>query len=101
MGWYKVAKVEDVEEGEVIAVSVNGEVLALYNLDGTFYATHNTCTHAQACLSDGYVDDEYIECPLHQGLFHIPTGKAVDGPVTEDVRVYPTKVENGDIYVDF
>lgn len=99
MGWERVASVSEVDEGEVIEVSVEGEPLALYNLGGNFYATHNICTHAQACLSDGFVDEEYIECPLHQGLFHIPTGKVVEGPPTEDVRTYPVKIEDDSVFV--
>lgn len=100
MSWKIVAKSSEVPEGEVIEVFAGGEPIALYNLDGQFYATHNICTHAQGYLSEGFVDGDHIECPLHQGLFHIPTGKAMQGPVTEDIRIYPVRVEGEDVLVE-
>ena len=53
-----------------------------------------------ACLSDGYMDGDKIECPLHQGLFDIRTGKAEEGPVDEDLKVYQVKREGGRVLVD-
>ena len=46
-------------------------------------------------LADGFIEGEEIECPLHQGKFHIATGKAVGVPCIEDIRVYAVKVEDG------
>jgi naphthalene 1,2-dioxygenase ferredoxin component len=97
--WIEVAKVEEVPEEGTLLVAVKGEPVCLYNLAGKIYATHDTCTHAQASLADGFIEGENIECPLHQGLFHIPTGKAVGAPVIVDVRVYPIRVEEDTIYV--
>jgi nitrite reductase/ring-hydroxylating ferredoxin subunit len=97
--WIEVAKVEDVPEEGTLRVAVKGEAVCLYNLGGKIYATHDTCTHAQASLADGFIEGENIECPLHQGLFHIPTGKAVRAPVTIDLRVYSIRVEEETIYV--
>ncbi|HTJ98009.1 MAG TPA: non-heme iron oxygenase ferredoxin subunit, partial [Bordetella sp.] len=73
--------------------------VALYNLDGTFHATHDVCTHALAHLSDGYIDGDCVECPLHAGVFHIPTGKPVSGPVQKAIRIYPVKVENEVVFI--
>lgn len=100
MAWHKVARVSEVPEGEVIGVEVEGTPIALYQLDGDFYATHNVCTHAFALLSDGYVDEGKIECPLHQGIFDIRTGKAEEGPVDEDLKTFPVKVEGDDLLVE-
>jgi nitrite reductase/ring-hydroxylating ferredoxin subunit len=97
--WVQVAKLDDVPEDSTFVVSVAGEPVCLYNLGGTIYATHDICTHAHASLAEGFIDGENIECPLHQGLFHIPTGKAVGPPVEEDLRVYPVKVEGDLIFV--
>ena len=97
--WVEVAKLEDLPEEGTLLVSVNGEPLCLYNLGGTVYATHDICTHAHASLAEGFIDGENIECPLHQGLFHIPTGKAVGAPVTDDIRTYPVKVEDGKVFL--
>jgi len=97
--WVQVAKLDDVPEESTFVVAVAGEPVCLYNLGGKIYATHDICTHAHASLAEGFIDGENIECPLHQGLFHIPTGKAVGPPVEEDLRVYPVKVEGDQIFV--
>jgi nitrite reductase/ring-hydroxylating ferredoxin subunit len=99
MTWREVAKVVDVPEGEAIQVCIDGEPVALYNLDGTFHATHDVCTHALAHLSDGYIDGDCVECPLHAGVFHIPTGRPVSGPVQKAIRIYPVKVENEVVFI--
>lgn len=100
MAWHSVAKTSDVTEGEVIGVEIEGTPIAIYNLDGEFFATHNVCTHAFALLSDGYVDDGKIECPLHQGIFDIRSGKAEEGPVDEDLQTFPVKVEGDALLVE-
>ena len=64
-----------------------------------FYATDGFCTHEEEILADGLVLGEIIECPRHQGRFHIPSGKAKSGPVCVDLRTYPTKVEADHIYI--
>jgi nitrite reductase/ring-hydroxylating ferredoxin subunit len=100
MAWKPMARVDEVEPGEVKAYRIDTIPVALYNLDGEFFATHDTCTHAQACLSDGYLEDGKIECPLHQGLFDVRTGKAVSGPVDVDVKTFPVRVEGDEVLID-
>jgi naphthalene 1,2-dioxygenase system ferredoxin subunit len=98
-GWIKVAVVGDVPEGGTLQVDVAGEPVCLYNLAGTICATHDTCTHEEASLADGWVEGETIECPLHQATFDIRTGKVLAAPATQDLRVYPVKVEGDEIHV--
>jgi phenylpropionate dioxygenase-like ring-hydroxylating dioxygenase large terminal subunit len=100
MAWQKAASLSEIDEGGVIGVHVGATPVALYRLDGTVYATHGICTHAMAILADGFVEDGKIECPLHQGLFDIRSGKALCAPVTEDLRTYAVKVEGNDVLVD-
>lgn len=100
MVWQRAASLSAVRDGAVVGVDVGGTPVALYNIGDTIYATHGVCTHAMALLSDGWVEDGKIECPLHQGLFDIRTGKALCAPVTEDLRTYAVKVEDDDILVD-
>ncbi|ALL68476.1 Ferredoxin subunit of nitrite reductase and ring-hydroxylating dioxygenase [Paraburkholderia caribensis MBA4] len=100
MTWQEVAKKSDVEDGEAVQVCVAGEPVAIYNVSGTFYATHDICTHALAHLSEGYIDGDCVECPLHGGVFRITTGEAVSGPVQKPLRVYPIKVEGESIFID-
>ena len=64
------------------------------------HAVHDICTHQYAHLSDGYVEDGCIECPLHQGRFNLTTGAAECAPVTEPIKVYPLKVEGGRVMVE-
>jgi naphthalene 1,2-dioxygenase system ferredoxin subunit len=95
--WITVASVSDVSEDGTLLVDLRGEPVCLYNLGGRIYATHDTCTHGQASLADGFVEGEQIECPLHQGRFHIATGKAVGVPCTEDIRTYAVKIDGGSV----
>ena len=97
--WTKVAAVAGVPEDGTLLVDLGADPVCLYNLGGTIYATHDTCTHGQASLADGFVDGENIECPLHQGLFHIPTGKAVGVPCKIDIRTFSVKVEDGSVFI--
>ena len=98
-GWVRVAARGDLAEGEVLGVETAGHSIALYDADGTLYATDNICTHAYACLSDGWLDGEVIECPLHAARFDIRTGKALDPPATEDLKTYPVRVVGEEIQV--
>jgi phenylpropionate dioxygenase-like ring-hydroxylating dioxygenase large terminal subunit len=100
MAWQKAAALSELSEGGVIGVHVGTTPIALYQLDGVVYATHGICTHAMAILADGFVEDGKIECPLHQALFDIKSGKALCGPATEDLRTYAVQVEGDDVLVD-
>lgn len=83
-----------------MGVMVSERPVALVRSGGAWYALHNVCTHQFALLSEGYVEDGCIECPLHQGRFDLASGAPKAPPVTEPVRVYPVKSENGKVYVD-
>jgi len=69
--------------------------VCLYNLRGKIFATHDTCTHGQASLATDSSKAREIECPLHQGKFHIPSGKATGVPAPRNIRSYAVKVEDG------
>jgi nitrite reductase/ring-hydroxylating ferredoxin subunit len=97
--WTAVAVMRDIEKSGTLQVRVAGEPVCLYRLGNEVYATQDMCTHGVASLADGYVDGDKIECPLHQGLFHIPTGKAVGVPCTEHLRVYPVKLEGESVFI--
>jgi naphthalene 1,2-dioxygenase system ferredoxin subunit len=80
-------------------VKVGDKELALYEVDGEVYASDNRCTHGDALLSDGFLEGTQIECPFHQGRFDVCTGKALCAPLTEDIRVYPVRIENKRVWV--
>ena len=98
-GWVRAASRGDIAAGEVIGVELAGRSIAIYDDDGTLYATDNICTHAYARLSDGWLDGETIECPLHAARFDIRTGKVLDPPATEDLKIYPVRLVGDDIEV--
>ena len=100
MAWHEVAAAEAVGEDEAMAVSVGERQIALCRNGGELFALDNVCTHQFALLSDCYIEDGCIECPLHQGRFDLKTGAALGAPVTEPVRVYPVRTDAGKIFVE-
>ena len=84
----------------VMDADVGGEEIALYWIDDAVYATHNVCTHAFARLSEGFLDGDCIECPVHQALFNVKTGEAVAPPAYTAVKTYPCRIEGDDVLVD-
>ncbi|MGC2203041.1 MAG: non-heme iron oxygenase ferredoxin subunit [Stellaceae bacterium] len=99
MNWVRAAARSELAEGEVLGVEVAGRSIALYDVDGSLFATDNICTHAYARLSDGWLDGELIECPLHAARFDVRTGKVLDPPATEDLKTYPVRVVGDEIQV--
>jgi 3-phenylpropionate/trans-cinnamate dioxygenase ferredoxin subunit len=98
--WVRVAAKADVAEGKCIGVKTGAREVALYHLPGgEFCATDNVCTHEYALLSDGWLENGCIECPLHAAQFDIRTGKAVSAPADEAIAVYPVKTEGEDLLI--
>ena len=97
--FHAVADASEVADGEVIQVSVGRTDIAVFKLDGDYYATDDICTHAYASLADGYVEDGQIECPLHGACFDIKTGKALTAPANVDLRTFPVKIEGDKVLV--
>ena len=98
-GWVRAAVRGDLTDGEVLGVEVAGRSIALYAADDGIFATDNICTHAYACLSDGWLDGDVIECPLHAARFDIRTGKVLDPPATDDLKTYLVRVVGDEIQV--
>jgi naphthalene 1,2-dioxygenase ferredoxin component len=98
-GWVTAARRDDLGAGDVLGVVIAGREIALFNLDDEIFATADVCTHAYAKLSDGFLDRDEIECPLHAGRFDVKTGKAVAPPCTDDLTTYPVRILGGEIQV--
>lgn len=98
-GWTDAANFDDVPADDVIGLVVEGRDLALYNVDGSIYATDNICTHGHARLCEGFLEGHEIECPLHQGRFDVRNGVPTCAPVTEAIRSYPVKIEGGRVFL--
>lgn len=99
MSWVKTIETSAVDAEGVAKAQAGGQRIALYAVDGEYFATSDVCTHGQAFLSDGYLDGHLIECPLHQGLFDVRTGAPAGAPCTVPVRSFPVKVEDGFLHV--
>lgn len=97
--WLVVCAVDEIEEEDVVRFDHGDATYAVYRTPGGFYATDGYCTHEWAHLADGLVLGEIIECPLHQGRFHIPSGKAKSPPVCVDLRTYPVRLEAGKVMI--
>ena len=98
--WVTVAQRAQLRDGDVVCAQAEGREVALYLVEGEPYASDNVCTHGDARLSDGFVIDHCIECPLHQGQFDIRTGAVLCDPVTEPIRVYPVRFDGDAVQVN-
>ena len=96
----QVCAASDVPENGVISREVGEELVAIYNINGTYYATEARCTHGMADLADGTLEDDVIECNFHFGAFHVPSGKAVQPPCFIALKTFKTEVRDGQVYVD-
>lgn len=97
--WCAVGAADALGVGDALRLDAGEHRFAVFNLSGKFYAISDICTHERAYLSDGYVDGDTVECPLHQALFHIPTGRVLAAPAVANVRTYPVRVCKGTIEV--
>ena len=98
--WVRAATLSAFNGNDVLGVVCEGRRLALYRLADGIFASTDSCPHHGSPLSHGCVVNGLIECPVHYALFDIKTG-APDGAVTTRLlKTLPTKVEEGDIYVD-
>jgi nitrite reductase/ring-hydroxylating ferredoxin subunit len=98
--WIRIASATELTEaGGLLGRSIRGVPLAVYEVGGACFVTLDRCTHAEARLSEGYLEGFLIECPLHQGLFDIRTGEAKGPPCTEAVRTLAVRREGEDLLV--
>lgn len=101
MGAYvKVAKAGDVPSGAGKLVEVAGKQIALFQVDGKYYALDNVCTHRGGPLSEGYVQGMEVECPWHGAHFNLQTGQVTRPPAARDVAAYPVRQQGDDIEIE-
>ncbi len=98
--WTSVARKSAIEPGTILGLKVDDRDIAVYNVDGAIYASNNICTHAHAFMSDGWLEGDVLECPLHGGRFEAKTGRGMGAPIICDLKLYPVRVEGDDIQVD-
>ena len=97
----KAASVADLPVGSMKTVVVRGKRIALANVDGTFFAVDDTCTHEQRSLgTEGLLDSGVITCCCHGSQFEVASGKVLSLPAPSDVGTYEVKVEGNDVLVN-
>jgi nitrite reductase (NADH) small subunit/3-phenylpropionate/trans-cinnamate dioxygenase ferredoxin subunit len=95
----KVATVRDVLPGTGKAVQAGSTTLALFNLNGTYYAIDNRCTHAGGPLGEGRVEGTIVVCPWHGSRFDVTTGSVVGPPARRPVGSYVVTIVGDDVFV--
>jgi NAD(P)H-dependent nitrite reductase small subunit len=98
-GWQRVAALADLADDAALPAKLGNRRIALYRLDGKVHALDDVCTHAQALLSQGFIEAGAVECPLHGARFDIATGRCLTPPATVDLRTYAVRVNDGEVYV--
>jgi nitrite reductase/ring-hydroxylating ferredoxin subunit len=97
--YFKVARADELDEGELMTVEVDGEPVCLAKVEGRIYAFTDNCTHISGPLNEGELDGEVLTCPWHGAQFNITTGKVLRGPARQDIATYPVKVEDNAVFV--
>ena len=94
-----VGRVEEIPPGKAKAIRLEKFSVAVFNVNGEFFAIKDACPHAEYPLSKGIVEGEEVTCASHSWKFKIKTGECVRGEKDLFIRTFPVVVENGEIWV--
>lgn len=95
-----VAQKDDIEEGKGISVDVEGKKLAVFNIEGEYFAIDDECSHAGGSLSEGEVNGHTVRCPLHGAEFDLKTGQVLSEPAEEAVSGYKVIIDGDNVLVE-
>jgi 3-phenylpropionate/trans-cinnamate dioxygenase ferredoxin subunit len=98
-GWHTVAHLDEVPEGSLHGVEVDGTKVMLANVGGRFYALHDQCSHEEFALSSGDLAGNQVTCVLHGARFDLETGAPRALPAVKPVRTFETRVEGTEVQV--
>ena len=98
--YVKVAKTGRIAPGEAQAVEVGARRIALFNIEGTYHAIDDTCSHRGGPLSEGMVVGTEVTCPWHGAVFDVRTGGVLGAPAPQDVTRYAVRIEGEDIEIE-
>ena len=96
--YHRVAATEEIAPGAGKLVEIHGREIAVFHFGGAFFATSDMCPHRGASLVDGFLDGGKIFCPWHCFDFSLASGECEMVP-SQRIQTYPTKVEEGEVYV--
>ena len=98
----EICPVEDIKTGRAIRVKVGDHAIAIARTKGgDIKAIDDKCSHGEISLSEGFVDNDSIECWAHGAKFSLETGQPLSLPAYEPVAVYETFIENGVIFLEY
>lgn len=96
----KVGTTGDLAPGQGKSVEAGGKKIALFNVDGTYYAIDDTCTHRGGPLSEGELSGNEVTCPWHNAVFDVKTGNTLGPPAPKGVARYNVRVSGDSIEVE-
>ena len=99
-GFVKVAKTDEVAPGQGKMVEVSSKKIALFNVEGSFYAIDDTCTHRGGPLSEGVLEGDQVTCPWHGATYDVTTGEVLGPPAPKGVARYNARVQGDDVEVE-
>jgi 3-phenylpropionate/trans-cinnamate dioxygenase ferredoxin subunit len=94
-----VATIDEIQPGQRLVVEIGRKWVAIFNVDGEYYAIEDRCTHDDGPLAEGELRDCAIECPRHGARFDVRTGKVLSPPALIDVPVYAVRVEGDQVQI--
>ena len=95
-----LCRATDVAEGTAIRVEHGDLVLAVYNVDGEYFVTDDMCTHGPGSLSEGYLEDDEIECNFHGGRFNVRTGEVAGPPCMVPIKTYKVILDGETVAIE-
>jgi len=97
--WKPACSLSQLSEEQGLSIDLEGHRLALFLVDGSPCAISDLCPHGNARLSEGWVEDGTVECPLHQARFDLRTGRVLCGPAKQDAQRFGARVQGGEVMV--
>jgi 3-phenylpropionate/trans-cinnamate dioxygenase ferredoxin component len=94
-----VANTDEVKPGERLVVEVNRKWIAVFNIDGQYYAIEDQCTHDGGELADGELFGCEISCTRHGARFDVRTGRVTKAPALVDVPAFEVRVEGDAVQI--
>jgi 3-phenylpropionate/trans-cinnamate dioxygenase ferredoxin component len=97
--WRCAGELAQLSEDDPIEYRFDGVEVGIFKLGEQIYALENVCPHAYALLTQGFIDGETVECPLHEAVFHIPSGKCLKEPGGRDLKTYAVRLAGEEIQI--
>jgi nitrite reductase/ring-hydroxylating ferredoxin subunit len=100
MPFVKIASVGEVLPGTSKQIAIQGRTLGMFNIDGSFFAIDDSCTHRGAPLSEGECEGKEVTCPWHGARFNVETGAYLSPPAARGVTCYKVQVVGDEVQVE-